>query len=802
VLTRDRHPVLVRAIDLGRDLLAAIGLLTLVSIVLIAATAVPALAETIGTPASATTTAPDSASTTTITTPASAAPTDAASPTASPTSTATPTATVSPTTTPSPTATASPTGTATPTAIPTATPAVTASPTTTAAPKTTAIQARSAASPGTIALGTAGSYLVLGGGGVTSTGRTIVAGDLGVDAGAAINGFPPGQVGGDTHNGDAAAAQAVKDAKRAYDQAAALPPTTDPDPAGSLVGVQNGRTITPGTYKTVAAYNLAGTVTLDGQGDPTSTFVFQIGGAVTIGAASKVLLTNGAVASHVFWQVDGAVTIGANVAFSGVVLASGAITSGEGARDVGPLLTPDLVTLANNIITRTNAAPPAITLTGAARAFTPGHTPTLSGTLTTSGATDQTVIVTIAGQTLTRVVPGGNGTFSATATTLPDGVYDVVATVTVTETGDRATARQVYIVGRNSDLVDLRTATSYSVFGAGVVNTSTTHLSGDLGSSGLRASISGFATVDGGPGTIGGVITDASPGDSPTYNEQVRLDIRAAYDDARTRIYTDTFAGSLAGVVFTAGVHYTDAAISLAADAVVTLDGQNNPDAVFIFQVNGAITTGAGSRIVLTNGALASHVFWENLGAVTLGATSGFTGTILSNAAITISAGASLSGRALATGAVTLDNSQVTNPPADGALTITLPGTGVTLSSVTDSVDGSVATGQLGQVTVTDTRTSNQDWTASISCTAFTTSAGGPGIAPENIRYTLGPLTSSGVATSTTGSDACPSTPSAALTTTHVKGTNTANWNPTLSVTVPPNTRPGTYTATLTHSVA
>jgi len=45
---------------------------------------------------------------------------------------------------------------------------------------------------------------------------------------------------------------------------------------------------------------------------------------------------------------------------------------------------------------------------------------------------------------------------------------------------------------------------------------------------------------------------------------------------------------------------------------------------------------GASSAIVLTNGAKASNVFWQVLGAANTGAGSSFAGTIMASGAITL----------------------------------------------------------------------------------------------------------------------------------------------------------------------
>ncbi|RII85049.1 DUF3494 domain-containing protein, partial [Clavibacter michiganensis subsp. insidiosus] len=60
------------------------------------------------------------------------------------------------------------------------------------------------AATATVGLGTAASYSVLAGQGVTNTGPSTLAADLGTSPNAAVSGFPPGVVGGATHAADAA----------------------------------------------------------------------------------------------------------------------------------------------------------------------------------------------------------------------------------------------------------------------------------------------------------------------------------------------------------------------------------------------------------------------------------------------------------------------------------------------------------------------------------------------------------------------------------------------------------------------
>ncbi|MBC7518970.1 MAG: DUF3494 domain-containing protein, partial [Microbacteriaceae bacterium] len=191
-------------------------------------------------------------------------------------------------------------------------------------------------------------------------------------------------------------------------------------------------------------------------------------------------------------------------------------------------------------------------------------------------------------------------------------------------------------------------AATYSVFGSAVTNTGTSTLSGDLGSA-EAAALTGFPN-----GSVGGA---THAGDSVAL--AVPPDFQTAYADALGRSPDTEFAGDQSGSTFLAGVHHTGAAFELSAGGVLTLDAQSDPNAVFIFQVNGALSPAAGSSIRLANGAQAANIYWQVNGAASTGESSRFVGTILANGAITIGSGGTLNGRALASGAVTLASNRI-----------------------------------------------------------------------------------------------------------------------------------------------
>jgi hypothetical protein len=238
-----------------------------------------------------------------------------------------------------------------------------------------------------ISLGTADSFAVLAGSGITNTGPTTITGDIGTFPTTTIVGFSSMVITGTNHAGDATTQAAKGASLTAYNAAVAEGPAT------TVSGDLGGRTLVAGAYSSQTSLGLTGTLTLDGGGNAGSVFVFQAGSTLTTASASNIVLINGAQSCNVFWQMASSVTLGTNSTFRGTVLAQQSITATTGVIVDGRLLASNgAVTLDTNSVIRPTCAAPIPTPTPTVTStptVTPTATPTPTPTPTTPPAPPQ-----------------------------------------------------------------------------------------------------------------------------------------------------------------------------------------------------------------------------------------------------------------------------------------------------------------------------------------------------------------------------------------------------------------------------
>lgn len=397
-----------------------------------------------------------------------------------------------------------------------------------------------------------------GTGAITNAGT--VTGDVGTNAGA-LTGFTGPSFIGDVHLNDALTAQADIDLLKVYIHLNNIF-VTHP---GTHAPAFGNETLTAGVYSIGGAGSVAGNLTLDGQGDPNAVFIIKFKGAFTAGAASNIILINGADAANVFWVAQGALSVGASSVIKGTLLAyPGAITLGVNSIIEGRLL----------------SSAGAITVGVGGAAITPAGTMNIP-------------INPMKGYTPTPEV-------------------DVLGS--------------------------LENFSLFSSIGA-VANVSTSGILGDVGTD--VGVISGFETS-----THVGSFKNAD-----AVTTQAKIDLDNAYNQLMLLLptvsnHTPAFGS---GETLQAGVYATPGAASLAG--TITLDGQGNEDAIFIFKFGGAFAAGAQSKMILSNGTRGCNVFWISEGAASIGVFSTIKGTILAHGgAATMAAGGNLEGRLLSTG--------------------------------------------------------------------------------------------------------------------------------------------------------
>jgi len=251
--------------------------------------------------------------------------------------------------------------------------------------------------------------------------------------------------------------------------------------------------------------------------------------------------------------------------------------------------------------------------------FTPSWSVTAGGGTVPAGATGATVVFTAGGAvgTFTNTVRATSGTIFGTATAI--------------------------VTSPSTPIVPAGTTSGFGILAGSTITCVTGGtINADIGLSPGTAVVLGTP-----PCVVTGVqhITDA-------VAAQAQLDLTTEYN-ALVALPCGTVIGTadIGATTKTAGVYCS--ASTIGVTGALTLDGQGDPNAVFVFQA-GSSLTGVGS-INLINGAQAKNVFWVNGASATIGVGSAWKGNIVAFSTITLNDAVTLIGRALArNGAVTL----------------------------------------------------------------------------------------------------------------------------------------------------
>lgn len=223
-----------------------------------------------------------------------------------------------------------------------------------------------AAGPTPVNLRTAGSFVILTGTGITTTGTTTVVGDMGVSpiAATAMTGF--GLIADPTNTFSTSSlvtekiyaadyapptptkmTTAIGDMETAFTDAAGRKSPNFTELGGGDI---SGKTLLPGLYKwgTGVLITNAG-ITI--AGGPNDVWIFQIAGDLVVNNAAIMTLIGGAQAKNIFWQVSGKATLGTTADVKGIILSQTLISMNTGAKLTGRALAQTAVTMIANTVT-------------------------------------------------------------------------------------------------------------------------------------------------------------------------------------------------------------------------------------------------------------------------------------------------------------------------------------------------------------------------------------------------------------------------------------------------------------------
>ena len=352
----------------------------------------------------------------------------------------------------------------------------------------------------------------------------------------------------------------------------------------------------------------AATLTLNGSA--TDVWIFQAGTTLTTATSTSIILEGRAREENIFWALGTSATIGYASAFKGNILASAAISFGHDSSLVGRAL-----------------AMTAVTFEGGSSVSLPGTTTARKNLRTAVRPVHATPDTTVDATPETAV----EAAVEATVDTTVDATVDATPYTTPDTTPDTTV-----ILGACAKFaLDAGSAMTFD-------GTTTTVSVGDIGVS---------------PGTTltGSLIHNGLIDIVATNSNQCASDRITAYNQLAAMVCS-TLRFELGGITVTPGVYCSTGAMSLTA-GILYFDGKG----LYVFQAASTIITSGSTKMVLSNYAQASDIYWKVGSSATIGHDSVFCGTIIAYASITYNINTTINGRGLAGAGISFaGNSMVT----------------------------------------------------------------------------------------------------------------------------------------------
>jgi hypothetical protein len=219
--------------------------------------------------------------------------------------------------------------------------------------------------------------------------------------------------------------------------------------------------------------------------------------------------------------------------------------------------------------------------------------------------------------------------------------------------------------------VNLRTAGNFAILAkAGISTVPDSIITGDIGVSPIaETGMTGFSQTDTATAyslstqVTGFMYAASMAAPTPSNMTTAISNMQTAYTDAAGRpagtgANLNLGGGTLSGNTLSPGTYTWGTGVNITGD--ITISGATND--VWIFQIAGTLNLSNGIDVLLGGTAQAKNIFWQVSGAVTLGTSSIFEGTILGQTGITLQTSATVHGRVLAQTLVALQVATVTKP--------------------------------------------------------------------------------------------------------------------------------------------